>query len=288
MSMHYAPFSRYRPFTAAVVPPLEHRDPVWWFAFQGDKLLVYLAESSVRIPHLVDFSVLEVTTVSRHYLGHLAGQHCYTVEVAQEATPPSGMAFQGLRQVYGRCDEDLFWVAGRAVQIVDWDRNHQFCGRCGTRMQLKSTERAKECPQCHLVNFPRLSPAVITLVERGQELLLARSRHFAPGMYSVLAGFVEPGETLEAAVEREIWEEVGLYVKDIRYFGSQPWPFPNSLMLGFTAVYADGQIRLDDTEIEDANWFTVDNLPMIPGKISIARKLIDWFLAKHGHSTAGD
>jgi len=149
---------------------------------------------------------------------------------------------------------------------------------------MKTTERAKECPQCGLLHFPRLAPAIIVLVERGNELLLARSRHFLPGMYSVLAGFVEPGESLEEAVLREVKEEVGVEVKDIKYFGSQPWPFPHSLMIGFTATYTGGEISLNDEEIEEAGWFTVDNLPSIPGKISIARKLIDGFLAKQGRT----
>ena len=116
---------------------------------------------------------------------------------------------------------------------------------------------------------------------------MARSRHFAPGMYSVLAGFVEPGESLDEAVVREVKEEVGITVKDIRYFGSQSWPFPHSFMIGFTAIYAGGEILIDDTEIEDAGWFTADNLPPLPGKISIARKLIDWFIAKHGKNPKG-
>ncbi len=145
---------------------------------------------------------------------------------------------------------------------------------------MHPTERAKECPQCGLLAFPRLSPAVIVLVQRQGELLLARPYHFTPGMYSVIAGFVEPGETLEEAVVREVREEVGIAIKDIRYFRSQPWPFPHSLMIGFTATYAGGEISLDDTEIEDAGWFRPDNLPTLPGKISIARTLIDWFLAK--------
>jgi NAD+ diphosphatase len=190
------------------------------------------------------------------------------------------MSFEGLRQVYGRLDEDLFWIATRAVQVVDWDRTHQFCGQCGTPTKTSLIERAKECPICGLLHFPRLSPAIIVLVERGHELLLARSRHFLPAMYSVLAGFVEPGETLEEAVVREVKEEVGLTVKEIKYFGSQPWPFPHSLMIGFTAKYASGEISLQDPEIEDAGWFTADNLPTIPGKISIARKLVDWFVER--------
>ena len=204
------------------------------------------------------------------------------MELAEDVKPPKGMILEGLRQVYGRLDEDLFWIAARAVQIVDWDRTHQFCGRCGVRMEPQSTERAKRCPECGLLHFPRLAPAVIVLVEREDKLLMARSRHFASGMYSVLAGFVEPGESLEEAVIREVKEEVGISIKDIQYFGSQSWPFPHSLMIGFTATYGGGEISMDDAEIEDAGWFSVDKLPPLPGKISIARKLIDWFIEKHG------
>lgn len=269
-----------RKFISGIVPPAEQSGPAWWFAFREHKLLVYQGRDSVTLPCLVDFAELGLTALNQHYLGHLDGRDCYAVELAQEGALPPGMGLEGLRQVYGRLDEALFWVATRAVQIVDWDRTHLFCGRCGTPLRTKSTERAKECPSCGQLHFPRLAPAIIVLVERGCELLLARSRHFLPGMYSVLAGFVEPGESLEEAVVREVREEVGIDIKDIKYFGSQPWPFPHSLMIGFTAAYAGGQITLDDSEIEDAGWFTVDHLPQIPGKISIARKLIDWFVEK--------
>jgi len=274
-------------FISGIVPPMERSEPAWWFAFQGNKLLVHLEPSSVSIPCLVEFAELGITPLDQHYLGRLDNRHCYAVRLAEGTGPPAGMSFKGLRQVYGRLDEDLFWIAARAVQIVDWDRTHQFCGRCGTQLRIKTTERAKECPECGLLHFPRLAPAIIVLVERGRELLLARSRHFLPGIYSVLAGFVEPGESLEEAVVREVKEEIGIDVKEIRYFGSQNWPFPHSLMIGFTATYAGGEISLDDSEIEDAGWFTMDNLPPIPGKISIARKLIDWFIEKHSQVPKG-
>jgi NAD+ diphosphatase len=290
-----------RKFISGMIPPVERSELAWWFAFQGNKLLVYEEPSGVNperrfstehpkgepgaagwvpLPCLVDFVELELKTLREHYLGLFHHRPCYAVEVIEGSIPPSGMTFEGLRQVYGRLDEDLFWIAARAVQIIDWDRTHQFCGRCGSPLRTKTNERAKECPQCGLLHFPRLAPAIIVLVERGRELLLARSRHFMPGMYSVLAGFVEPGESLVEAVMREVKEEVDIEVTNIKYFGSQPWPFPHSLMIGFTATYASGEISLDDEEIEDAGWFTVDHLPHIPGKISIARKLIDWFLAK--------
>jgi NAD+ diphosphatase len=271
-----------RKFISGIVPPAERSEPAWWFAFQESKLLIYQEPLPVSPPYLVDLEELGLTVLSEHYLGRLDNRPCYAVEVAEGTLPPAGMTFEGLRRVYGRLDEDLFWIAARAVQIVDWDRTHQFCGRCGVQLKTKTTERAKECPQCGLLQFPRLAPAIIVLVERGDKLLLARSRHFMPGMYSVLAGFVEPGESLEVAVVREVKEEVGIEVKDINYFRSQPWPFPHSLMIGFTATYASGEISLDGDEIEDAGWFTIDNLPRIPGKISIARKLIDWFIEKQG------
>lgn len=271
-----------RRFISSIVPPAEQVESVWWFAFQEDKLLVELKESSLNIPCLVDFEEMGLKAVRKHYLGRLAGRHSYAVELDEGIAPPEGMDFQGLRQVYGLVDEGLFALAGRALQIVEWDRTNQYCRRCGSQVVMSQTERAKECPQCGLLAFPRLSPAIIVLVQRHHELLLARPYHFPPGLYSVIAGFVEPGETLEEAVVREVREEVDLAIKDIRYFGSQPWPFPHSLMIGFTATYAGGEISPDNTEIEDAGWFRTDGLPTLPGKISIARKLIDWFLAKQG------
>ena len=271
-------------FIAGIVPQTEPNGPALWFAFQGNNLLISEESSSVTIPFLGDFSETGLPALSRNFLGLLGESPCYAVEVAEGIPPPTGMSFQGLRQVYGRLDEDLFWIAARAIQIVDWDRTHKFCGQCGVPMELQKVERAKKCPQCGLLHFPRLAPAIIVLIERGDQLLLARARRFPTAMYSVLAGFVEPGESLEEAVAREVKEEVGLSLKDIRYFGSQPWPFPHSLMIGFTATYAGGEITLDENEIVDAGWYTVDNLPPLPGKISIARKLIDWFIAKQSMS----
>jgi NAD+ diphosphatase len=160
-----------------------------------------------------------------------------------------------------------------------WDQTHRFCGRCGEPTVHAPSERAKLCPKCGLLSFPRLSPAVIMLIQRGDEFLLARNPNFPEAFYSVLAGFVEPGESLEEAVAREVREEVGLEVTDIRYFSSQPWPFPHSLMIGFTCTYAGGDIVPQPDEIVHAAWFSRNGeLPRLPGKLSIARKLIDWFL----------
>ena len=271
-------------FVSGVVPPRESSGPDWWFAFQQAQILIRPEDSSARIPLLADFEELGIPFSARHYLGDLDGKACYAVDVPEGTAAPEGMAFEGLRKISGRLDEELFWVAARAVQILEWDRTHRFCARCATPLRIRETERVKECPACGLLQFPRLAPAVIVLVERGRELLLARSRHFAPGIYSVLAGFVEPGETLEEAVEREVFEEVGIKVREIRYFGSQPWPFPHSLMVGFTAKYESGDLVINQEEIEDAGWYTAGGLPGQPGKISIARRLIDSFLEKQRRS----
>jgi NAD+ diphosphatase len=205
---------------------------------------------------------------------------CYAVEIGEGLQPPAETAFEGLRALYGRMPDEYFSIAGRAVQILLWDNTHRFCGRCGQATVNAPAERAKLCPRCGLLSFPRLSPAVIMLVRRSaDELLLARNRSFAEGFFSVLAGFVEPGESLEEAVAREVREEVGLEVADIRYFGSQPWPFPHSLMIGFTATYASGEIHPQEDEIVEAAWFSRGGqLPRLPGKLSIARRLIDSFL----------
>ena len=274
-------------FISFVVPPKEKVDPAWWFAIQGDKVLIQQEPSASTIPRVVDFAEFGLAVLRQHYLGRLDGCHCYAVEVAEEVAAPDGMMFEGLRQIYGRIDEYLFALAGRALQIIDWDRTNQFCGRCGSETRTHSIERAKECPKCGLLHFPRLAPAIIVLVRRGREMLLARGRRFTTAMYSTLAGFVEPGETLEEALMREVKEESGITVKDIRYFGSQPWPFPHSLMIGFTANYASGQVTLNDSENIDVGWFTAENLPsQLPSEMSIARKLIDSFLESCNSSTA--
>jgi NAD+ diphosphatase len=212
------------------------------------------------------------------YLGVLGEQHCFSAELAVDAVAPQGWIWQGLRALFGALDEAQFALAGRALQIVDWDRTHQYCGACGRATAARTSERSRECPGCGLVAYPRLAPAVMGLVRREKELLLARAPRFPKDMYSALAGFVEPGETLEQCLEREVYEEVGIKVRNVRYFASQPWPFPHSLMIAFFAEYCSGEIRVDGTEIEDAKWFdvkTLENLPRLPARISIARRLID-------------
>ena len=270
-----------RAFVAAVHPPETAPRAALWFAFRGDRLLVRSVAERAELLDYAELAALGADFEAGHYLGRLDDLDCYALALDDALEVPADTVLEGLRALYGRLPEEHFSIAGRAVQILLWDQTHRFCGRCGQPTVHAPAERAKLCPRCGLLSFPRLSPAVIMLIRRGDELLLARNNAFADGFFSVLAGFVEPGESLEETVAREVREEVGLDVTDIRYFGSQPWPFPHSLMIGFTATYAGGEIRLQADEIAEAAWFHKrGELPRLPGKLSIARRLIDSFLGQ--------
>jgi len=246
-----------------------------FFVFHDDRMLTKQSEGRIEIPCRSEIEKLSLKNIN--HLGTVRGNSCFAAE-AEQACEAEGRSFHTLRSLFGQLDETLFSIAGRAFQIIHWERTSQFCGRCGNHTELKEDERARVCTHCGLIVYPHISPAIIVAVTRGGEILLANSRRFHATLFSVLAGFVEPGETLEQAVEREVKEEVGIEVRNIRYFGSQPWPFPNSLMLAFTAEYAGGHIRIDEGEISEAHWFRTDNLPLLPKTGAIARQLIDWFL----------
>ena len=250
-----------------------------WFIFQGSHLLVTQADDPVRLPNEEIASLLGDTIVRRHVIAHQEGHICHGIEVSGQTLPPAGYAFAGLRSLFGRADEALLALAGRALQIIDWDRTHLYCGRCGTPTVLRTHEHARSCPACQLVVYPRIAPVVMGLILRDQQILLARSPHFAPGVYSAIAGYCEPGESLEVALKREIREEVALEVRNIQYFKSQSWPFPHSLMVAFTCHYQSGIVVPQAGEIEDARWFSIDALPALPHPVSIARQLIDATLA---------
>ena len=249
-----------------------------WIGIRGMDVLVRERGDADELPVAATAEALGIAPVRSLHLGALDGVACCSAELADDHEPPPGMAFRTLRDLYGRVDEHLWTLAGRAAQLVEWDRTHLFCGRCGSPTEHAAGERARRCPACGHSAFPRLSPAVIVRVTRGDEILLARSQRFPGSMYSVLAGFVEPGESLEECVARELEEEVGIEVGDIAYFSSQPWPFPHSLMIGFTATWLSGDLRIEEEELIDARWFTRDDLPHLPGRLSIARKLIDAWL----------
>lgn len=251
------------------------------FLFNGPKLLVDLSSGMPGIPGLSVAEGLGLSLADSYRLGSLDGADCYALTVAGESEPPGGMAYLGLRKLFDVLNDTRYEMAVRALAILNWNNTCRFCSACGSPLRRHESILAKVCEACGFTMFPRISPAVIVLVERQGKVLLARASRFAENLYSVLAGFVEPGETLEETVLREVREEVGVEVSDIRYFGSQPWPYPDSLMIGFTASWAAGEIAADNDEITDARWFTVDNLPKIPDKLSISRSLIDWFIDKH-------
>ncbi|EGW41713.1 NUDIX domain protein [Desulfosporosinus sp. OT] len=251
----------------------------YWLLFKGNEILLLNNKVQLTLQE-IDLFRLRKKLVGSQYLDQLDGRSFYVAELSSDTVATEGMSFYDLRRLLGQIPEDLFFLAGKAYQILHWDRTHQYCSQCGVRTENKMDERAKICPSCSFVNYPRISPAIIVAITRGREILLAKGSCFQGGFYSVLAGFVELGETFEDCVQREVEEEVGLKVKNIRYFGSQPWPFPDSLMVGFTAEYASGDITIDKKEILDAGWFTVEQLPKIPGIGSIARQLIDRFVQK--------
>ena len=265
------------PFVPGVHPPPEPL-PRLWFCVGPAGLLVRDGDAGVAMPVASDPDDLGVEReTASHFLGVLGGQACWCVG----ARPGTATGrWLDLRSLYGQLPDQLWAVAGRAAQIAEWDRTHRFCGRCGSPTVAATEERAMRCPACGLLAFPRLSPAVIVAVERPGEILLAHNVSFPEGQFSAVAGFVDPGETLEEAVHREVAEEVGVALGGVRYVASQPWPFPHSLMVAFTARWAGGEIRVDGREIADARWFPPDGLPRLPPSMSIARDLIDDFVVR--------
>lgn len=273
--------SIYKRYLPALLAEEGAEQTAYWFIFRDGQLLVREAPEPVRLgkgcgPQ--DYG-LEV----RHtlYLGTFEEVPCFAAEASEEAPAPAGMVFEPLRSLFERMEEDVFHLAGRAAQLLAWEATHRFCGRCGSVLVHAEQERAKLCPSCGLTHYPRLAPAVITAILKGDRILLAHARHFRNNMYGLISGFVEPGETLEDCVRRETMEEVGLRLRNIRYFGSQQWPFPHSLMIGFIAEYDGGEIAVDGEEIVHADWFGPDQLPVIPSGVSIARKMIDWYVETH-------
>jgi len=216
---------------------------------------------------------------SEHGIGHFDGEPVFLLELDEPVELP-GYQWQGLRQFMLQGDFDTYRMLGYAAQIGTWAREHRFCGSCGHAMAQIHWERAMFCERCDLRSYPRISPSMIVLITRGDEILLARSPRFVTGVYSTLAGFAEAGESAEDCLRREVMEEVQLQVTNIQYIGSQCWPFPHSMMLGFHAEYAGGDIVPQADEIEDAQWFRVDALPPLPAGRSIARHLIDLYVAR--------
>ena len=246
-----------------------------YFLFYKNELLVKSENNKAIIPAIKDLKNLELINVQ--YFGSINGQNCFCGELNKDAIIPNIMYFRKLKALTHLLSEEMFWIGGRAIQIVNFNNDHKYCGRCGTLTQSLNIEISKKCPKCGLVNYPRISPAIIVAVVNDGKLLLAHNNAYPKNLYSVVAGFVEVGETFEECVVREVREETGITVKNIKYFGNQPWPFPNSLMIGFTCEYESGEIQVDGEEIGHAKWYSSTELPLTPDSISIAKKLIDWF-----------
>jgi NAD+ diphosphatase len=258
--------------------------PSAWFAFRDADLCVRIAPEGApypyEVPVLEGLEVLSLAPVRIQPLGWLGEVRCRSAELMRDAAAPPGHAYVSLRRLHGNIDPAAYAAAGTAFQVQYWDRTNRFCGECGAEIEPVVGERSKRCPRCAHQYFPRITPAIIVLVEDCGRILMTRQPRFPPGMYGLVAGFVEPGETFEDCVARETLEETGIQVADIRYFGSQPWPFPHQIMVGFFARRAGGELVVDKRELEEATWFEKSALPKLPPPLSIARKLIDTWLAE--------
>lgn len=255
--------------------------PALWFILKEDSLFLSWTGDRKFIPRHATPPVPAPAIAYSRCIGSYEDMPCMVIELS-DGLMDHGLAAVSLREAHAHIGEELWNIVGRASQVLRWRQDHRFCGRCGTAMEEEHQELLRRCPQCDFITYPRLSPAVIMSVIHDGRILLGRAPRFPSGMYSVLAGFVEPGETLEQAVAREVKEEVNIEITDIRYIGSQPWPFPHSLMVGFTASYGGGSIEVDNNELEDAGWFSPAELPRLPSRISIARHLIELFRQEHG------
>jgi NAD+ diphosphatase len=250
----------------------EHDNP-HSFLFRGDELL--LQEQNLSLPEAGLHHRLALPADKLHAVGMLEDRYCHAAWMDRDTTAPAGYVFCKLRALFGVWDDSMVALAGRAYQIAEWARTHRFCGACGAATVYIGHERCARCPSCGMVAYPRISPAMMVLVRKKDAILLARHAVSPTNRYSALAGFLEAGESVEEAVHREVFEEVGLKVTNLRYFGSQSWPFPHSLMIAFTADYASGEIKIDPAEIAEASWFgRGDKLPEFAQEFSIAGRLI--------------
>lgn len=254
-----------------------------WFVFHAGGLVFTEVDGVALLPGRESLQRLGLERAAVQCIGRFDGVPCWAILAPVDDLPP-GYAAEPLRRLFNRFSEDLLAIAGRAQQLLDFERSHRFCGACGAANEAFDEGRAKRCPACGQIAYPRLAPAMMVLIKRdgpgGRELLLAHGARFPGVIYSALAGFVEPSESVEGCAHREVFEEVGLRIKNLRYFGSQCWPFPHSLMIAFVADWADGEIRIDPAEIVDAAWFPIDALPPLPHQITIARRLINATIAE--------
>ena len=250
----------------------------WWFVFYKDQLLLEKKENGAfALPYgeIPPITIKEKTTV--HTITTLEGKTCKSFSLSSPFEESAQYVMTGLRASYDYLPLSHYQAAGKAHEILHWDRNSRFCSACGTPME-QQTPIMKKCPECGNEMYPPVSTAIIVLIRKGKEILPVHTRNFRSTFHGLVTGFLETSKTLEQCVEREVMEETRLKVKNITYFDSQPWPYPSGLMVGFIADYESGEIKLQADELSSGAFYSKDNLPEIPRKLSIARKLIDWWL----------
>lgn len=254
----------------------EHLEPDLFldlFVFRAGELLV--RDADYALPSAEERAQLNINDARLLAVGLIGDRYCCTAWVEENVPAPAGFSFRNMRALFGVVGEQVISIAGRAAQIAEWARTHQYCGVCAAAMDRVESERCFQCPTCGMAAYPRISPAMMVLIRKGDAILLARNSASPGNRFSALAGFLEAGESVEDAVHREVFEEVGLTVNNLKYFGSQSWPFPHSLMIAFTADYVAGEIVIDQREIAEARWFGPgDALPEFAVGISISGALI--------------
>jgi NAD+ diphosphatase len=256
-----------------VIRPQDHEQALTFVVHRGELLL---RNNVLGLPDAAAVAALALAPERIHALGLLEGRYYQMAWLDEAASPGPEYGYHGLRSLFGVVDDGFLGLASRALQLAEWARTHRYCGVCATAMQQLEGERCYKCPGCGHSAYPRISPAMMVLIRKGDSVLLAMHTNSPYKRYTALAGFLEAGESIEEAIHREVYEEVGLRVHNLRYFDSQSWPFPHSLMIAYTADYLDGEIRIDESEIADARWFGPgDEWPDLPIKVSVAAKLVD-------------
>lgn len=254
----------------------------WWFIVAKGQILLQPQGNFIPYGNLQDLPLSPEVVANKVKIADYQSSPCYLVELDEQLDVGFG-EYSDLRSLLGVVDDRLFDVAGRAFQLVHFYKTHQYCGQCGSKMHKIDWEVATKCYECDHRCYPRVSPCMIVAVRKDRQILLALHRRHQKdnlNIFTTLAGFTEAGETLELCVEREVYEEVGLKVKNIEYVTSQPWPFPHSLMMGYIAEYQSGEIKIDPRELASAAWYDVDDLPNLPVEGTLARKLINCQIAK--------
>lgn len=260
--------------------PDNNREEDLWFVFQDKMILVKEEMGKVIVPTFKDVVELIDGLEIKYHLGKLKGIDCFCGEVNSCVKVSGKLKFTALRQASAIINEDIVPICGRASQIIHFHKTNKYCGVCGSENEFTNNEFSMKCKKCGYVTYPQVCPAIIVGITKGDKILLANNRNFPKGLHSNIAGFLDVNEILEECVKREILEEVNIKVKNIKYFASQPWPYPNSIMIGFTAEYESGEIKVDGDEILHADWYSKDNLPILPDKNTIARRIIDYILEK--------